>query len=389
MGQLDIITWGILCVLYGVSIAACSMVLGRARKRWGFAISDFQKKENGLQIELDRLNAIDAEVARREKMSVVLYDFTKKMSGCLKFDEIAAVLESFLREDLKDSLTFKKGELIVLKGPKGAYGVDRAYSFLSSSSVAARPAMSRNSSYNSKDILAISSANRKGKLSRPGGFAVMPIMNGEEIAAVLVMEDVREDAFEKLGIMIPQLTLEMKKVLLYETVEHLSIVDGLTGLYSRRYFLERLEEEMKRAKSRRLVFSFLMADIDHFKTCNDTYGHLVGDVCLRQMGRLIKESVREIDLVARYGGEEFSVILPDTGKERALAVAERIRKRIEENVFRAYDEKPKLTISIGAASYPSDGGDSNTLIDSADKAVYKAKADGRNLVKGYRDMEAT
>ena len=339
-----------------------------------------ENKVEALNSELDKLDAIDREVAEREQLSVTLYDFTKRMSGCLKFDEVASVLESFLREDLKEGVAFKKGELIVLKDSNGGDDIDRIYAFSSSGS-STQPLLARGSAYNVKKILALSMADKKGGPVSTGGLVVEPIMNENRLAAVLVMEGVREDDFERLGIITLQLALEMKKVMLYETVEYLSIVDGLTGLYGRRYFRDRLEEEVGRAKARGLTFSFIMADIDHFKKCNDTYGHLVGDVVLREIGRLIKESVRQIDLVARYGGEEFSAILPDTGKERAEAVAQRIRKRIEENLFRAYDEALKVTISIGVSAYPGDGVDSTAVIDAADKAVYKAKADGRNCVR--------
>ena len=380
MRHLDIITLSALGVLYGASFLLYCIVSSRARKRWASAIAILEHKVEALNSELDKLDAIDREVAEREQLSVTLYDFTKRMSGCLKFDEVASVLESFLREDLKEGVAFKKGELIVLKDSNGGDDIDRIYAFSSSGS-STQPLLARGSAYNVKKILALSMADKKGGPVSTGGLVVEPIMNENRLAAVLVMEGVREDDFERLGIITLQLALEMKKVMLYETVEYLSIVDGLTGLYGRRYFRDRLEEEVGRAKARGLTFSFIMADIDHFKKCNDTYGHLVGDVVLREIGRLIKESVRQIDLVARYGGEEFSAILPDTGKERAEAVAQRIRKRIEENLFRAYDEALKVTISIGVSAYPGDGVDSTAVIDAADKAVYKAKADGRNCVR--------
>jgi diguanylate cyclase (GGDEF)-like protein len=131
-----------------------------------------------------------------------------------------------------------------------------------------------------------------------------------------------------------------------------------------------------------------MIDIDGFKNCNDSFGHLVGDVVLRDVARLMRESVREIDLVARYGGEEFSVVLPETGRSEARIVAERVRKRIEENDFRAYDETLKMTISVGVSAYPDDSSDADGLIEAADEALYAAKAAGKNIVceygKGYR-----
>jgi diguanylate cyclase (GGDEF)-like protein len=189
---------------------------------------------------------------------------------------------------------------------------------------------------------------------------------------------------ERLVILSMQFALELKKVLLYEMVERMAITDSLTGLYVRRHFYERMNEEMKRSKRYQLNFAFLMLDIDDFKHCNDTYGHLVGDVVLKDIARVIKENVREIDVVARYGGEEISLVLPETGEESARVVAERLRKKIEEHVFKAYDEKLKLTVSAGIAIYPKDSTDARTLIDRADEALYVAKKSGKNVVYVYK-----
>jgi len=174
-------------------------------------------------------------------------------------------------------------------------------------------------------------------------------------------------------------------VLLYETVEALAITDGLTGLYTRRYFFERFEEELQRSKRHGFKFSFLMIDIDDFKVCNDTYGHLVGDAVLKEVSHIAKGSAREIDLTARYGGEEFSMILPETDRAGAMLVAERIRKRIAENTFKAYDEKLKVTVSIGLAVYPDDSQEMSDLVERADRALYAAKSSGKNIVCEYKE----
>jgi len=201
---------------------------------------------------------------------------------------------------------------------------------------------------------------------------------------VLAFENLPKADFEKAVLLSMQFALEIKKVLLYETVERLSVTDSLTGLYVRRYFFERFGEEVERSRSYALSFAFLMIDIDDFKRCNDTYGHLVGDVVLKNVARIMKEHVREIDLVARYGGEEFALVLPETTLEGARHAAERIRKTIAEHIFKAYDEKVQVTISAGIAMYPGDADDVAELVERADKALYKAKRSGKNVVCIYK-----
>jgi diguanylate cyclase (GGDEF)-like protein len=128
-------------------------------------------------------------------------------------------------------------------------------------------------------------------------------------------------------------------------------------------------------------FSLLMIDIDDFKKVNDEHGHPAGDAVLKEMARIIKETVRTVDVVGRYGGEEFVAVLPHTPHDEALETAERVRRRIREHVFLAGDRKAHVTVSVGVASYPSASVDSpSTLIREADKALYRAKEAGRDRV---------
>ena len=214
------------------------------------------------------------------------------------------------------------------------------------------------------------------------------VLKRKEIVSVFsdFLKDLKVEYREYSSILDSQLALQLKKVTLYESVEKLSITDGLTEIYLRRYFIDRLSEEIERSRRLKLKFSILMIDIDHFKNCNDRYGHMVGDAALREIASIIKNNVREIDLAARYGGEEFTVLLPETGRDGALHVAERIRKACEDRLISAYDENLKFTVSIGISVYPENAKDSGLLIEKADKAMYRSKEAGRNQVSVWERM---
>jgi len=182
-------------------------------------------------------------------------------------------------------------------------------------------------------------------------------------------------------------SLIKKKVLLdnlcdrYEMAVHSAITDKLTGLYNRRYFDHFLDLEIKRSSRQNGSLALLMIDIDNFKLINDTSGHLFGDKILKTLGEILKTKIREIDLAARYGGEEFAVVLSNNCLNEAVEIAERIRQSIQEYSFET--ENISTTVSIGIALYPLDANSFNELIDKSDKALYKAKRDGKNRVCSY------
>lgn len=155
-----------------------------------------------------------------------------------------------------------------------------------------------------------------------------------------------------------------------------SVIDRLTSVSLRKHIESRLAEELERSKENGRELSIIMADIDHFKNVNDIYGHQKGDEVLREIGRILRTSVRKGDLVGRYGGEEFILVLPETGDIDAYKVCEKIRHTIESAVLLG-DQAP-LTMSFGAASYPAHGVVEEELIEKADQALYESKHMGRN-----------
>jgi two-component system cell cycle response regulator len=167
-----------------------------------------------------------------------------------------------------------------------------------------------------------------------------------------------------------------------ERLEFLAATDALTGCLNRRALLESLEREVERARRYNLVLTLLMVDLDHFKRINDTLGHVAGDVVLRQLGELLRREVRSVDTVARYGGEEFMILLPETAVHGAMMFADRMRQRIAAYAFGDETQPVKITVSVGVACYPDRAVDSpESFIALADAALYRAKADGRNVVR--------
>lgn len=211
-------------------------------------------------------------------------------------------------------------------------------------------------------------------------FTAHPMFIEDRIFAVLSIIGITHTDNTMFPVLIERFTSEMQRVKLYENVETLATTDGLTGVFVRRHLLERLENEISRCKRFDLKLSLLMIDIDFFKRFNDDYGHLVGDVVLKQTAQALRSSVREVDLVGRYGGEEFGVLLIETEESTAMAVAERIRRNIEQREYSAYDEKLKVTISVGCASLSKNADDAASLVELADGALYRAKQKGRNRV---------
>ena len=182
------------------------------------------------------------------------------------------------------------------------------------------------------------------------------------------------NALEKAG-----LKREMRMA--QQKLAEMSVRDELTGMFNQRYFREALEREVSGAQRYGHGLALCMIDLDHFKRVNDTHGHLCGDRVLHEFGRLLNDSIRKYDVGCRYGGEEFAVILPDTSLDKALSLCERFRERVKEHEFTYENLTLHITTSVGVAARPAGGIiTGRQLVDLADKALYQAKSQGRNLV---------
>ncbi|MFN7170939.1 MAG: GGDEF domain-containing protein [Candidatus Omnitrophota bacterium] len=376
-----------------------------------FLVSGFEKMAHTLSQEVEekltRLNSSCREIerklgemnktlARLEKDNFnmhTLYEITKAMSQILSFTELCI----FLQNNLRKNFSFLQSFLILLR-PNTVFIIDKIYDLSS-------PADGLKESY-----LPQKEYYKVIEKIYPGGgyfyfspedkelkqiynvevkipFALSALMAGDRLIGFLLLEGLLREDFSRFSLFSTQLSLVLRKVTLYETIERLATTDSLTGLYVRKKIMGLFEEELSRAKRHNLSLTFLMLDIDHFKKCNDLYGHLTGDYVLRELARLLKINLREIDLVGRYGGEEFSILLLNTKQAEAKIVAERIREAIASYPFKTYGEEFQITVSLGGAVFPEDGDSAIELIANADKALYSAKNRGRNCVLFYGEIK--
>lgn len=221
---------------------------------------------------------------------------------------------------------------------------------------------------------------------------VAPVEDGQELVGLICMASARSRRGDEKRLlrMVAELTgLATGYVNQLTRTQDDAERDGLTGVYNKRYFESRLAHEIHEAEARNQPVGLLMLDIDHFKNYNDRNGHLAGDTVLKELGVILGSSVRREDAVARSGGEEFVLLYPRAGKETALRIAENLRRAVEAHDFRHGEGQPlgRVTISGGVACFPEDARSALDLQRVADRALYEAKAAGRNRIvsadKGY------
>ncbi len=219
------------------------------------------------------------------------------------------------------------------------------------------------------------------KLKKLNIKVVAPVLYSERLHGIIGIGDklyaskFEQTDFELFHVLVNIISISIENATHYEEVKNLSLTDAMTNLHNYRYFSIRLKEELNRARRNKAKVSLLILDIDHFKNYNDTLGHQTGDEALRTLGRVLKSTVRDEDVVSRYGGEEFCIILPGISKSGIIPLGERVRKIIELHKFYKETVQPggKITVSLGGATYPDDARNPDDLIQRADQALYKAE----------------
>jgi diguanylate cyclase (GGDEF)-like protein len=214
-----------------------------------------------------------------------------------------------------------------------------------------------------------------------------PMIARGKIIGVLNAESTKLAAFserdEKLfTILAGSAGMAVENARLHKRISDLTMTDDLTGIFNYRYFVQRLEEEKRRAARYDLPLSLIMLDLDWFKKTNDTYGHEIGNIVLKEIVQVVKSCIRDTDTFCRYGGEEFIIILPQTGSSESSVLAERIRAEVEKHDFGIATDIPglRVTVSIGTTSFPDNGLSTMELVQTVDMALYRAKGAGKNMV---------
>ncbi len=300
-------------------------------------VVEAQKAYEGLTCQRDQTVAQRAQLEKKSSEIFTLYEMTKEITKKFKEEEAFEVFKAKLTENI----------------------VVEECRFINT---------------DSKDF---------EELQASPDYFVFTLRSKREKLGHFALKGLDEKDKDKVTILGHQFALALRRVKLYEEIEELAMTDSLTGVHTRRHFLVRFEEELKRSAIRKIDLSLLMIDVDYFKGFNDKFGHLVGDQILREIGKIIKENVREIDIVGRFGGEEFCVVLPVTDRYGANFAAERIRAAVEGTAIKAYDATAKVTVSIGMSTFPVDGKATAELIDKSDWALYRAKKKGRNCICAF------
>jgi two-component system cell cycle response regulator len=224
-----------------------------------------------------------------------------------------------------------------------------------------------------------------------GPTLLVPIRGRETEMGVIWLfvgeEGLNEGLLERTRLVAGHAELALHNAERYHDAKERAFVDDVTDVYNARFLLQHTEREIQRAERYEKELSVLFLDLDRFKLVNDRYGHLAGSEVLRRLSRVLQDCIRQVDTLARYGGDEFTVLLADTGLDEGMVIAERIRRTVEETLFEGGRGTPiRLTISIGVATYPRHAAERDSLLDTADKAMYRAKSLGRNCCCSASDL---
>ncbi len=349
------------------------MVIIRSKDELGEVAKAFNHLVTLLRDSKDVQQAYEA-FTHQLSTSLELNDLTEKVLKLLGHYHIAEGMALFVQEE---------GEL----RPVFSLGIDQV------ERLADHPIMAKVVKLKQVEQIALpGDIHIDGMLVRfqPKEVDVIPVVYKGILEGILVLARVSElNAKQQLirDVFVEGLGLALHNALTHEKIQRIAVLDSLTGVFNRRFGVERLNEEYARASRQNTPLSVIMADIDHFKSINDRYGHLVGDRAIKTVVQVIKSLLREGDVLVRYGGEEFLVLLPGASMEDAMEIGERIRLKVAETPLKVGDSVVNITISQGVAGIPDVEVDTPMeLVQYADEALYQAKENGRNRVIDARQI---
>ncbi len=386
-------------ILTGLSwhVAKWEQRIKESKNRFQLVTEEVDVLGQRYETRIESLRHLEQKVGGLQK----LFEVARELNECLSYANLVAVLDHKVRQELK----FERGMIaLVVKNDSGEQEIDKTLSFGKARQAADEKiiqsfgklclrSMNDLKLVTRVDLDQSKNAREFGVFQAIPPLWLFPLLAENQLIALFVVEGAREVDIASFELLASQLSLQVQKVRLYETVRELSIIDGLTKTFVRRHFLERFSEELKRAIRHRFPLSVLMVDVDNFKSYNDEFGHLVGDRTLREVAQIIRDNVRPVDVIGRYGGEEFVIVAPEIERESGLELAERIRSSVARKRFKIYDEDTRVTVSVGVSSFPIHLGepgpvefrpaDLEILLQYADQALYRAKDEGRNRVVEY------
>jgi diguanylate cyclase (GGDEF)-like protein len=380
-----------LCLFFASSVI--KEAHGRTKKKFDHHYDSLKKEFENFRSAAEKLRKENIQIEKQLRQIEHLYDVIKEAGSTLNVQEMIELTKEFTERmfDLQHFIIAvlsndgKKYEIRV------ASGCDQSF-FRSFEIDPESDQLSAVLARERKPVWAASIGEQdhfsKLKNLSVQSFVFLPFLVQDRVIGFLSSfstsdKFIDQEEFSNFQVFCNQISIGLQKSLLYEKVQKLSITDGLTKLYSHRYFKQRLEEELVLANRYSSPLSLLILDIDHFKHYNDNYGHVAGDHVLMEVSKILKEQSDMTHLAARYGGEEMVLIAPETTKEQAMELAEKIRKSVEFNPFAVGKETTKVTVSIGVATFPQDAQTNLDLISKADKALYAAKNRGRNRIVAY------
>ena len=334
---------------------------------------------------------------------LILYSLNKNLNLSIQLEDLLNTTINFLKDSLKiDEFCFmlldnNRKVLKVWTADKATFEAAKDVTFNIGEGISGivvqtgEPIMIQDVSKDSRFLY------YKAKLPNIGSFLSIPLkLSDNRIIGVLNIHKKEINAFKTddrifFSIIAQNLANAIERARLYEKVQKEAMYDDLTGLYTRRYFFENCYREFSESVRFGKTFSIILADIDHFKYFNDTYGHPTGDAILKELASILITNVRHSDIVCRYGGEEFAILLPNTGKDGAAFTADKLRTLVETNLAEINKSKDigKITITAGVSTYPDDGNTVDEVISKADKFLYLGKVRGRNMVVNSTPVDST